>query len=582
MALANVAWILASQGKRVLVMDWDSEAPGLHRYFYPFLVDQDLLSSEGIIDFVIKFATAAATPDVESSTQANEPFVRSPNLEEGKEPQASWYKPYANILRYASSLSWPFKQPGTLDFIPAGRQGETYSTRVNSFNWQTFYEKLGGGELLELAKQRMRAEYDFILIDSRTGVSDTSGICTVQMPDVLAVCFTLNNQSIEGASAVAASVDAQRHDESGKREVRVFPIPTRVEKFEKIKLELAREAARSKFRHFLWHIPADQRDAYWGEIETFYEPFYAYEEILATFGDKPLGTNSMLASAERLTSYLTEGSVRQLDPPADSDRAHVLSQYARKKAIDREPENVKGRAMFISYRQDDSSAWARLLSSRLSAYFPNNQFFVDVDIEPGVDFVEAIEASVSSCDVLVSIIGNRWLISSDEEGRRRLDNPDDFVRLEIATALKRNIRVIPVLVDGALMPRSSELPDDLKPMVRRNALEVSHARFNADSERVIATIERIFEKADAEQRQRNEKEPAEADKLGIEVPDTKQLEQSRSAILDLPETPPGTVSAEPRIPVEEPKKWRGNLWIWIVLLTLAVVISLVLVTQCHS
>jgi hypothetical protein len=134
--------------------------------------------------------------------------------------------------------------------------------------------------------------------------------------------------------------------------------------------------------------------------------------------------------------------------------------------------------IFISYRRDDSSAWAGRLSDNLSRHFISKQIFIDVNLEPGIDFVEA---SVGSCDALIAVIGKRWLTSSDEEGKRRLDNPEDFVRLEIATALKRNIRVIPVLVDGALMPRSGDLPDNLKLLVRRNALDVSHNRFIADS-----------------------------------------------------------------------------------------------------
>src|SRR5688572_15150308 len=185
MALANVAWILASRGKRVLTLDWDLEAPGLHHYFHPFLSDEYLISCEGLIDFVHRFFDAAATPDGH---------------------QDDWYKPYANILRYAASLQYEhFEKSGTLDFISAGRLGSSYSTRVNSFNWSAFYDKLGGGKLLEEAKERMRLEYDYVLIDSRTGVSDTSGICTVQLPEILVVCFTLNNQSIEGAAAVSAS-----------------------------------------------------------------------------------------------------------------------------------------------------------------------------------------------------------------------------------------------------------------------------------------------------------------------------------------------------------------------------------------
>src|SRR6516162_8334032 len=167
--------------------------------------------------------------------------------------------------------------------------------------------------------------------------------------------------------------------------------------------------------------------------------------------------------------------------------------------------------IFISYRREDASYPAGRLYDRLSAHFPQNQVFIDVDnLDPGVDFVEAIEQSVGSCDVLIAVIGRHWLISSEAEGSRRLDNPDDFVRLEIATALKRNIWVIPVLVDEASMPHASDLPDELKSLVRRNAVEVSHTRFSADSERLIDALERAFEKTAAEQREPEEKEHLEA------------------------------------------------------------------------
>jgi TIR domain len=158
------------------------------------------------------------------------------------------------------------------------------------------------------------------------------------------------------------------------------------------------------------------------------------------------------------------------------------------------PARMSGQ-IFISYRRDDNSAFAGRLYDRLSARLPNNHIFIDVDLEPGIDFVEEIERSVGSCEVLIAVIGKRWLRSSVGKGKRRLENPEDFVRVEIATALKRNIRVIPVLVDGASMPRSSDLPDDLKLLARRNAIEVSHNRFNADLERLLATLERPEDRA---------------------------------------------------------------------------------------
>jgi TIR domain/SIR2-like domain len=146
--------------------------------------------------------------------------------------------------------------------------------------------------------------------------------------------------------------------------------------------------------------------------------------------------------------------------------------------------------IFINYRRDDSSAWAGRLYDRLSSRFASSQIFMDVDLDAGIDFVQAIGESVGSCDVLIAVIGKGWLTSCDQEGQRRLDDPEDFLRVEIVTALKRGIRVIPVLVDGASMPRSRDLPEDLKSLRSRNALEVSHNRFRADSERLINAVER--------------------------------------------------------------------------------------------
>jgi hypothetical protein len=106
--------------------------------------------------------------------------------------------------------------------------------------------------------------------------------------------------------------------------------------------------------------------------------------------------------------------------------------------------------IFISYRREDSSGWAGRLYDRLSQRFGGDNVFMDIDtIDPGLDFVEVIQQAVGSCDVLVALIGRHWLTSTDEQGQRRLENPEDFVRLEITAALERNIRVIPALLQGA-------------------------------------------------------------------------------------------------------------------------------------
>jgi WD40 repeat protein len=343
MTLANVAWILASNGKKVLAVDWDLEAPGLHRYFAPFLVDRQLTSSEGVIDFVLDYASNAMTP-----------------TEEGQTLSPDWYLPFADLTRYASSLDWPFPDGGTLDFVSAGRQTRSYSTRVNTFDWRSFYDRHGGGQFLEAAKEAMRTEYDYVLIDSRTGVSDTSGICTVQMPDVLVVCFTLNNQSIDGAAAIATSV-YERRARSG---LRVFPVPMRVEMAEKNKLEARREYARQRFALFPPHLEGAKRDEYWGAIELLYVPYYAYEEVLSTFGDKPGLTTSLLASSERLTGYLTDGLVLRSPGIAEAMRQDVLTRYARVSAGEDDEQRSAAESAFAQL-SPEQEAVARHLFTRM-------------------------------------------------------------------------------------------------------------------------------------------------------------------------------------------------------------------------
>jgi TIR domain len=139
--------------------------------------------------------------------------------------------------------------------------------------------------------------------------------------------------------------------------------------------------------------------------------------------------------------------------------------------------------IFINYRRDDAISTAGRLHDRLAQTFGRKNLFMDVDhIPAGVDFVDYLHGQVAACDVFLAVIGPNWLDAKDDGGRRRFDNPDDFVTIEIAAALARNIRVIPVLVDGARTPKADRLPDSVKPLVRRNAVEVRNTNFGRDAE----------------------------------------------------------------------------------------------------
>lgn len=146
--------------------------------------------------------------------------------------------------------------------------------------------------------------------------------------------------------------------------------------------------------------------------------------------------------------------------------------------------------LFINYRREDTAPYAGRLYDRLTAHFGAQQVFIDIDqILPGEDFVEAINRKVAACEIAIVSIGPNWLRVTDANGKRRLDDKEDFVRMEIVAALERNIRVIPILLGGAQMPRKEDLPDALAPLSRRNAIEVSETRFHSDVDRLIKAIE---------------------------------------------------------------------------------------------
>jgi TIR domain len=136
--------------------------------------------------------------------------------------------------------------------------------------------------------------------------------------------------------------------------------------------------------------------------------------------------------------------------------------------------------VFISYRRDDAAGFSHAIHDHLVEHLSRDRVFMDVlGIEPGADFVQRLEAAVGQCDVLLALIGRRWA-GEDGGGKTRIHDPNDWVRVEVATALRRGVRVIPVLLDGTSMPDVESLPQDLRPLVRMNAVDVRGSRLNSD------------------------------------------------------------------------------------------------------
>ncbi|MBP2704050.1 tetratricopeptide repeat protein [Microbispora sp. RL4-1S] len=325
MALANTAWLLASNGHRVLVVDWDLESPGLHKFFHPFLDSGVITATPGVIDIISNYVWAALRP---------------------MQRAGDWHRDYARVVPHAVSLAWEFDGGGTLDFVSAGQQNRDYSSLVSTFDWDNFYDRLGGGRFLDALRDDMKASYDYTLIDSRTGLSDIADICTIHMPDVLVDCFTMADQSIEGAARVARYID----ERYGDRAIRILPVPMRIDDGEKDKLDAGRLFARSAFEGFPKGLEGEGLSRYWLSVEIPYKKFYAFEETLATFGDTPGSPTSLLSAYERLAGAVTDGRVTSFPPLEESVRSRWLEAFTRREPA-RHPDVV------VSYAPEDRM-WA--------------------------------------------------------------------------------------------------------------------------------------------------------------------------------------------------------------------------------
>jgi TIR domain len=171
---------------------------------------------------------------------------------------------------------------------------------------------------------------------------------------------------------------------------------------------------------------------------------------------------------------------------------------------------VRRPRIFLNYRREDTRGYAGRLYDRLTNRFGEDQVFRDIDaIPPGVDFLEHIDGIVNECDLMLVLIGESWISVEDARGRRRLDDPHDFVAVEIAAALERDIPVIPVLIQGARMPTQADLPAHIQGLARRNALEMSDSHWNDDWEQLTRGIGRLMSRPSP--RGRSERPGSDAD-----------------------------------------------------------------------
>ncbi len=302
MALANVACLLARRSrKKVLMIDWDLEAPGLHWYFREReksqsadskAYEKDLKEAPGLIDLFLSISEAMTQPQFNSDDEAAvEVLVRKLSLQ----PYTlKTHVPYVYLLK-------------------AGRFDEQYSQRINSFDWIEFYER--SPSFFRFFAERLKQHYQYVLIDSRTGATDTSGICTALMPEKLVTVFTPNRQSLDGVLDLASNAAAYRKQSDDLRPLTIFPLPSRVEASETTLRQHWRFGTRQdgflgyqpgfeQLFQRIYNLPQCNLSNYFDEVQIQHFPRYSYGEEIAVLKENEGDRLSLSRSYESLTTQM--------------------------------------------------------------------------------------------------------------------------------------------------------------------------------------------------------------------------------------------------------------------------------------
>ena len=197
-------------------------------------------------------------------------------------------------------------------------------------------------------------------------------------------------------------------------------------------------------------------------------------------------TRERLALEEAIRQIERENAGESASPEVPREPAQETRDPERPGIGERAAKAKNSGKIFISYRRDDSAGHAGRVHDRLVAEFGRDLLFMDVDAIPlGSNFVKVLKDEVARCDVLLAVIGPHWLDARDKEGQRRLENPSDFVRVEIAAALQCDIPVIPILLEGVSVPKTAALPPEMRELSSRNGLDVRHVSFHQDMDKLI-------------------------------------------------------------------------------------------------
>jgi WD40 repeat protein/cellulose biosynthesis protein BcsQ len=405
MALANVAVLLTRWGYKTLIVDWDLEAPGLEYFFRPFFKDSTQISSKpGVIELL---------------TDSGAKLKADSLLEH-------WQKALVEIQ---------LPDNRTLALLTAGKRTDDYFQRVAGLNVESFYKDQGGGKFIERLRQEWKDSFDFIMIDSRTGVTDIGGICTVQLPDSVVLLFTPTDQALEGICRIAENIQAAQLDMPLDRRALVqIPVASRIDVQQEFILlqEWMQKAAQMLAPVFRDWLPRNVEPLRMLEATKLpYKPFFSYGERLAVIEQGTTDSTGLGFAYENLAALIA----RELeDSRLLVEQRDLFVQLAQQK---REKRHQR---IFLCYSHKDAK-WRDGIVTHLNALSSETvvDVWVDSAIAPGEKWIAEIDRAIQQARVAVVLVSPALLGSPN------------ITDIELPTLLRRNaaggVRIVPVIAE---------------------------------------------------------------------------------------------------------------------------------------
>jgi len=354
MALANVACVLAQSepaGGRVLVVDWDLEAPGLHRYLQRYLRralagDEEVQANHpGLIDLFLQIRSL---------------------LDAGGIVNCYDQDAITELLEQVPLEDYIIETDiANLSFLKAGMFDREYAAKVSTFNWPNLYER--APSLIRAFAERLSKDFRYVLIDSRTGLTDTSGICTMLMPEIIVAVFTPNRQSLAGVIEVVEQAGSYRSESDDLRPLLVFPLPSRIESSEpdlrtqwrfgqgKAGIEGFQPTFEKAFCR-MYGLPICDLGPYFDDVQIQHVPRYAYGEEIAVLGEKSRDRLSLTRSYERFAARL----VAAVEPWDEGDAESLGKEAIASLAIDEERQQRIKAAPYLQRLVDEIDSYQRM------------------------------------------------------------------------------------------------------------------------------------------------------------------------------------------------------------------------------